>query len=324
MARQGRPPHPDVLTPAEWRVLEELRAGGTYVEIAVRLAIQVGTVKFHARNMREKLHLETREQLVAWPHEREGGDRRGALAPLALFTSYWQPTLSTAVVVVVGGATIAIGVLAWAIANTGEPPEDPATTATHEEGRNTAASTSSTTPMPTASPVAPSPTPRAPESSGDVPAIHFWGDVREPEQVAIRARTASIVGFFEARYGVRVPDLEVHAGADEEALHDATESTEGTRAWVGFNRRASSYTSARLDELEADSPTSSESFDTYDSLAALAVGWLIQQGGEDSLIAYYQQLPSSEGWTKRSRLLLVSPSPRCIPPLPRIAQRPSP
>ena len=226
-----------------------------------------------------------------------------------------------------------------------------------------------------------------------MPAIHFWGDVREPEQVAIRARTASIVGFFEARYGVRVPDLEVHAGADEEALHDATESTEGTRAWVGFaqyhngllfirmdapahaiehlyfhaiqdylsqgrdwgpwwlnegaavyathlyqhargersldeamdfNRRASSYTSARLDELEADSPTSSESFDTYDSLAALAVGWLIQQGGEDSLIAYYQQLPSSEGWTKRSRLLLVSPSPRCIPPLPRIAQRPSP
>ena len=124
MARRGRPPHPDVLTPAEWRVLEELRAGGTYVEIAVRLGIQVGTVKFHARNMRQKLHLETREQLVAWRHERETGDRRGVLAPLALFTSYLKPALSTAAVVVVGGVAIAAGVVAYAIANTGEPSEE--------------------------------------------------------------------------------------------------------------------------------------------------------------------------------------------------------
>ena len=37
MARRGRPPHPGVLTPAEWRVLEELREGRTNAEIAVRL-----------------------------------------------------------------------------------------------------------------------------------------------------------------------------------------------------------------------------------------------------------------------------------------------
>ena len=26
-SRLGRPPHPDVLTPAEWRVLDQIRAG---------------------------------------------------------------------------------------------------------------------------------------------------------------------------------------------------------------------------------------------------------------------------------------------------------
>lgn len=354
MARRGRPPHPDVLTPAEWRVLEELRAGGTYVEIAVRLGIQVGTVKFHARNMRQKLHLETREQLVAWRHEREAGDRRGILAPLALFTSYLKPALSAAAVVVVGGAAIAAGVLAYAIANGGEQPEAPAMPAT------------SASPTPTASPSGASPTPSALGSLDDLPEIHFWGDIPESRQVAIRARTASVVEFFDARYGVRVPDLEIHVGADDAALDDATESAEGERAYVGFgqyrsgvlfirmdvsahlidrlyfhaiqdylsqgrewgpwwlsegaavyarhlhqhargeksldeamasDRWLSSYTSVRLDEIEAGSPTAPEgSGDRIESLAALAVAWLVRQGGEDSLISYYQQLPESEGW----------------------------
>ena len=374
-----------MLTPAEWRVLEELRAGGTYVEVAVRLGLQVGTVKFHARNMREKLHLETREQLVAWRHEREAGERRGALAPLALFTGYLQPALLTAAVVVVSAAAIAAGVLAYTVVNSGEPMDSPATTAMREEGGDATGSASSASPTPTASPVAPSPTPSpvapsptpspvapsptpsASDSPEDVPAIHFWGDIPESQQVAIRARTTSIVEFFEARYGVRVPDLEVHVGADEAAMDDATRSAEGARAWVGFAqyrngtlflrmdvsahaiehlyfhaiqdylsqgrdlgpwwlnegaavyaeylfrdargertldeamdfaRWSSSYSSVRLDELETDSPTASESFDRNDSLAALAVGWLIQQGGEDSLIAYYRQRPRSQGWTE--------------------------
>ena len=33
--RGGRPRQPDILTPAEWRVLEELRKGGTNAELAV-------------------------------------------------------------------------------------------------------------------------------------------------------------------------------------------------------------------------------------------------------------------------------------------------
>ena len=353
-------------------MLGELRAGGTYVEIAVRLGIQVGTVKFHARNMREKLHLETREQLVAWRPEREAGERRGVLVPLALLTSYFKPALSAAGVVVAVGAAIAAGVFAYAIANGGEPSEDPALPATSQEVRDTAASPTSATPTPTvspvpaASPVTPSSTPSGSGSSDDVPAIHFWGDIPESQQASIRARTASIVEFFEARYGVRVPDLEVHVGADDAALDAATESAEGASARVGFaqyrdgllfirmdvsahaiehlyfhaiqdylsqgrewgpwwlnegaaqyathlyqhargersldeatdfDRWSSSYTSVGLDELEAESATAPESFGTHnESLAALAVAWLIEQGGEDSLITYYRQLPLSEGW----------------------------
>ena len=342
------------------------------MEVAVRLGIQVGTVKFHARNMREKLHLETREQLVDWRHQREAGDRRRAFAPLALFTSYFQPAVAAAAVVVVGGAVIAAGVLAYAIANSGEPPEYPASPATSEEESDTAASPPSATRTPTASPVpapspaAASPTPPAPESSDDAPAIHFWGDVPEYQQVAVRARTASVVEFFEARYGVRVPNLEVHVGADDAALDEATESAVGAREWVGFaqyrdgllfirmdasadaighlyfyaiqdslapgraggpgwlnegaaayaahlyqharggrsldeamdyNRWASSYVSAPLEHFDAERPAVPQT-DASKSLAALAVGWLVKQGGEDSLIAYYRLLPASETWTE--------------------------
>ena len=381
MARRGRPPHPDVLTPAEWRVLEALRAGGTYVEIAVRLGIQVGTVKFHARNIRQKLHLETREQLVAWSDERETGDRRGAFAPLGLFAGYLQPALSAAVVVVVGGAAIAIGFLAYGIANTGAPPEDPIPLATHEEGSDTAASPSTGTPTPRASPVptasptpaaspvpTASPTPSEPGSSDDMPAIHFWGAIPESRQVAIRTRTASIVEFFEDRYGVRVPDLEVHVGADEAALEDATENAVGASisiyqaryvdgllfvridapeyiehlyfqaiqdhlsqgrvrsqgrvmgpGWLNqgtavyasqlfqdargersleeamnFNRREASRISVPLGQIDNGRPDTPWG-DVGRSLAALAAIWLVEQGGEDSLVDYYRQL-GSKGW----------------------------
>ena len=45
--RLGRPPHPEILTPAEQRVLAELRRGGTNAEIAERLGIGRETVKTH-------------------------------------------------------------------------------------------------------------------------------------------------------------------------------------------------------------------------------------------------------------------------------------
>ena len=53
--RGGRPRHPDILTPAEWRVLDALREGGTNAEIAARLGISPDAVKYHISNMLGKL-----------------------------------------------------------------------------------------------------------------------------------------------------------------------------------------------------------------------------------------------------------------------------
>ncbi len=75
--RGGRPRHPDVLTPAEWRVLDALREGGTNAEIAERLGLSADTVKTHISNMLAKLELRDRRALVAWrpdaPRRRLGG-----------------------------------------------------------------------------------------------------------------------------------------------------------------------------------------------------------------------------------------------------------
>lgn len=75
--RRGRPTHPDVLTPAERRVIEELRKGGTNAEIAVRIGIGPESVKTHVSNMLAKLNLEDRRQLAAW--REETAPRRGWL-----------------------------------------------------------------------------------------------------------------------------------------------------------------------------------------------------------------------------------------------------
>src|SRR5687768_9497559 len=66
VSRRGRPPHPDILTPSEWRVLEGVRAGRTNGEIADQLGVTFHAVKFHISNMLGKLHLEDRQQLAAW------------------------------------------------------------------------------------------------------------------------------------------------------------------------------------------------------------------------------------------------------------------
>ncbi|MEO8541885.1 MAG: helix-turn-helix transcriptional regulator, partial [bacterium] len=46
----GRRKHPEPLTPAEQRVLDEIKIGGTNAEIAVRLGLSINTVKYHVAN----------------------------------------------------------------------------------------------------------------------------------------------------------------------------------------------------------------------------------------------------------------------------------
>ena len=63
---RGRPPHPDILTPAEWRVVEAVRHGMTNSEIARRRGISLDAVKFHVANILLKLGLSKRAELRRW------------------------------------------------------------------------------------------------------------------------------------------------------------------------------------------------------------------------------------------------------------------
>lgn len=63
---RGRPRHPDVLTPAEWRVLEAIRHGMRGPEIARRLGVTRDAVKFHVDNMLSKLGMNSRAELRSW------------------------------------------------------------------------------------------------------------------------------------------------------------------------------------------------------------------------------------------------------------------
>jgi DNA-binding CsgD family transcriptional regulator/catechol 2,3-dioxygenase-like lactoylglutathione lyase family enzyme len=73
MNPRGRPPHDDVLTPAEWRVLELVRHGLTNPAIARRMDVSTDAVKFHVANILVKLGAGSRLDLRHWT-----GVRRGA------------------------------------------------------------------------------------------------------------------------------------------------------------------------------------------------------------------------------------------------------
>jgi DNA-binding CsgD family transcriptional regulator/catechol 2,3-dioxygenase-like lactoylglutathione lyase family enzyme len=62
----GRPRHQDVLTPAEWKVAEQVRHGMTNRHIAQRMGVSVDAVKFHVGNALSKLGFSNREELRLW------------------------------------------------------------------------------------------------------------------------------------------------------------------------------------------------------------------------------------------------------------------
>jgi DNA-binding CsgD family transcriptional regulator/catechol 2,3-dioxygenase-like lactoylglutathione lyase family enzyme len=63
---RGRPTHPDVLTPGEWRVIEAVRHGLRNREIAVRQGVSLDAVKYHVANALQKLGLSSRTELRRW------------------------------------------------------------------------------------------------------------------------------------------------------------------------------------------------------------------------------------------------------------------
>jgi DNA-binding CsgD family transcriptional regulator/catechol 2,3-dioxygenase-like lactoylglutathione lyase family enzyme len=64
--RRGRPPHDDVLTPAEWRTVHAVKHGLTSRQIAQRRGISVDAVKYHMANALAKLGVANRKELRQW------------------------------------------------------------------------------------------------------------------------------------------------------------------------------------------------------------------------------------------------------------------
>lgn len=66
MRSPGRPRHPDVLTPAEWRIVDAVRHGMSRRAIARRRGISADAVRYHLRNITAKLNLPDAAAIRHW------------------------------------------------------------------------------------------------------------------------------------------------------------------------------------------------------------------------------------------------------------------
>lgn len=145
---RGRPKHPDVLTPAEWRVLEGVREGRTNQQIADDLGVSINTVRAHVSSMLGKLYLTDRVALGRW----EGAPAPASQAALDRFglAVWWRWAA-------VGALTLAAGVALWFLMDASRPNES-SVVATSPEAVTpspTSTVTPTETPVPTAPPAPP-------------------------------------------------------------------------------------------------------------------------------------------------------------------------
>ncbi len=78
LLKRGRPPHQDVLTPAEWRVLAYVQLGRSNARIASELGVSINTVRYHVANLLAKSETANRRELSAWRPLGLSGARREA------------------------------------------------------------------------------------------------------------------------------------------------------------------------------------------------------------------------------------------------------
>jgi DNA-binding CsgD family transcriptional regulator len=69
MARRGRPPYPDVLTPRQQEVLSLVRRGLSNEEIARELGISADGAKFHVSEILSRLGVNSRHEAARWRPE---------------------------------------------------------------------------------------------------------------------------------------------------------------------------------------------------------------------------------------------------------------
>lgn len=116
MKKRGRPPHPDILTPREWEVLDLVRDGLSNEEIAGRLGISVDGVKYHVSEILSKLGLENRHDAARWQPTEERPWWATAFAPLFFWRrmsfGWLSPALAGGLAVIVAAG---IGLLVWGL-----------------------------------------------------------------------------------------------------------------------------------------------------------------------------------------------------------------
>jgi DNA-binding CsgD family transcriptional regulator/catechol 2,3-dioxygenase-like lactoylglutathione lyase family enzyme len=83
--RRGRPPHDDLLTPAEWQVVHAVKHGLRNREIAQRRGVSLDAVKFHIANAVQKLGLGGRNGLKHW-HRAPRGSPLSSSGPIGVRT----------------------------------------------------------------------------------------------------------------------------------------------------------------------------------------------------------------------------------------------
>lgn len=218
---QGRPVHPDVLTPAEWRVLEHVRGGRTNQEIAVALGLSLNTVKTHISSMLGKLDMHHRYELAAWPGAPAEASRAvlhrarfaGGFAGLFRFAGAWGGRILVGGAVVGAAAVFLVAMQAMndsgapsgAVGATETPSATPTETAVVEE--TVRLGTPVDFPYVLNEPVGATKESETGERE-DIPYSFAWLDVHEAPIVAetVRAEMETILDDFVARFADAPPD----------------------------------------------------------------------------------------------------------------------
>jgi len=114
--KRGPKPHPDILTPREWEVLELIREGLSNEDIAARLEISIDGVKYHVSEILGKLGVRDRLEAARWRPERQW--RPWAIVSLPL--SRWPRSLATRAVAfaLAAGVAAMAGLLIWGLVTT--------------------------------------------------------------------------------------------------------------------------------------------------------------------------------------------------------------
>lgn len=114
MARRGRPPYPDLLTPREAEVYALLQQGLSNPEIAKRLGISRNGVKYHVGQIYSKLGISSRLEAFQMPATPEPWWRK-ALAALPLPTGSMNLGAKVAGGAVVAATVAAIALFVWMV-----------------------------------------------------------------------------------------------------------------------------------------------------------------------------------------------------------------